>query len=116
MRRMVLSVGFVVAACAVYIGALYIGIGRPVEVLAQTTDTVLYEGARVIVGDGSAAIENAAVGSTVLQRARYGPRVPERRVGIQRQFDQVERRWADMGDLRCGRDHAAEMGSQTAEC
>ena len=61
MRRIVLSVCFVVAACAVYIGALYIGIGRPVEVLAQTTDTVLYEGARVIVGDGSAAIENAAI-------------------------------------------------------
>src|SRR5439155_70773 len=61
MRRMVLSVCFVVAAGAVYIGALYIGIGRPVEVLAQTTDTVLYEGARVIVGDGSAAIENAAI-------------------------------------------------------
>jgi len=61
MRRTVVSVGFVVAAGAVYIGALYIGIGRPVEVLAQTTDTVLYEGARVIVGDGSAAIENAAI-------------------------------------------------------
>ena len=30
--------GSQVAACAVSIGALYIGIGRPVEVLAQTRD------------------------------------------------------------------------------
>ena len=41
MRRMVLPVCLVVAAAAVYIGALYLGIGRPVEVLAQTTETVL---------------------------------------------------------------------------
>ena len=61
MRRMVLPVCLVVAVAAVYIAALYIGIGRPVEVLAQTTETVLYEGARVIVGDGSAPIENAAI-------------------------------------------------------
>src|SRR5437016_693052 len=46
--------------CSLYRCTLYRH-WRPVEVLAQTTDTVLYEGARVIVGDGSAAIENAAI-------------------------------------------------------
>lgn len=60
MRRILFYGTFgVVAASAVSLATLYIW--RPVEVLAQTNETALYEGARVIVGDGSAAIENAAI-------------------------------------------------------
>jgi imidazolonepropionase-like amidohydrolase len=48
-----------VAALAAYSAILFLG--QPVEVLAQANETALYEGARVIVGDGSAPIENAAI-------------------------------------------------------
>ena len=53
-RNMMLSGLCLMAVCAVQFG-------RPLGVLAQAAPGTLFEGARVIVGDGSAAIENAAI-------------------------------------------------------
>ena len=47
--------------CCVVVALCAVNAGRPVAVLAQAANAVLYEGARVIVGDGSPGIENAAM-------------------------------------------------------
>src|SRR5882762_2477336 len=53
-RSMILSSLCLTTVCALQFG-------NPLGVLAQAAGSTLFEGARVIVGDESAAIENAAI-------------------------------------------------------
>jgi len=57
--------------------------GNPLGVLAQAAGSILFEGARVIVGDESAAIENAAI---LVENGRiHGRRTKRERSGRQQE-------------------------------
>ena len=62
-KTMIFRALFLVAAVSVQLGG-------PPDALAQTGNATLYEGARLIVGDGSAPIENSAF---LVVNGRFGP-------------------------------------------
>ena len=55
-------------SCLFFVAAFAAHLGWPQDVLAQTPNTTLYEGARLIIGDGSAAIENSVF---LVQNGRF---------------------------------------------